>query len=155
LLLLCNALQGQDTIKQHKGNGLFLVESGLAVTSLAGLSVAWYNTETEPFHAFNDAREWLLLDKIGHATTAYQLVRVNSQILQWGGMAEIKALKRSAVLAFGYLTIIEVFDGFSPGYGASFSDLGTNVLGVGVGYLQHRMGLMDHFTLKFAVKKTK
>jgi hypothetical protein len=42
--------------------------------TLGGLYVAWYSQyDQESFHFFDDSKEWLQMDKVGHSATAYQI----------------------------------------------------------------------------------
>ncbi len=149
------AAQDQDTLKLSKWDKQILIgESALGAGTLLGLSSAWYNGNSSHFHAFNDASEWLQLDKVGHFTTSYQIVRINSQILTWSGIPERKALNYSLLQTLAYMTTIEVLDGFDPTYGASFSDLGANSAGALLAYFQLKSKRAQAFTFKYSYRES-
>ncbi len=151
-----NLTAQQDTSNLPSwGDKLFYAETGAAAASLIGLSAIWYNEPSNGFHGFNDAGEWLQMDKVGHLVTAYSIVKINSSLLHRGGMDVTKAWNRSAVLAFTYMLGIEILDGFSPSYGASASDLLANSAGIGLAYLQYRTRTNNDFTLKFNYRMSK
>lgn len=94
------------------------------------------------------------MDKAGHFVTAYHLTRINSSFLERNGFPRNKALAYSSFIMMGYMTGIEILDGFSPQYGASFSDLGANSLGLLCYYLQSRSNSLDMFTFKFSFQRS-
>ncbi len=146
---------GQDSlvVSKPKGNNVvWLAETGLTAGSLALLTKVWYTEPKNEFHAFNDANEWLQMDKVGHGVASYQILRINSQLLEWSGIEQHKAVSKSFWLGMGYMTAIEVLDGFSPTYGASFTDLGANYAGALLYLLQYKTNSLDCFTLKYGFK---
>ncbi len=94
------------------------------------------------------------MDKVGHFTTSYQILRVNSQILNWAGHTREKAIKYSFIQAVSYMTMVEVLDGFSPEYGASFYDLAANTAGSLLFYIQHKTNTVDYFTFKYSYQNS-
>jgi uncharacterized protein YfiM (DUF2279 family) len=98
--------------------------------SLALLSNAWYKDyDQTPFHSFDDSQEWLQMDKVGHFTTTYYLGRIGIDMMEWSGVDKKKAVWYGAAGSFLYMTGIEVLDGFSGGWGFSWSDMTANTLG--------------------------
>jgi len=52
--------------------------------SLIILSNTWYkNYPHSSFHTFNDAGEWLQVDKFGHGWTAYNTGRLSAAMWRW------------------------------------------------------------------------
>jgi hypothetical protein len=91
-------------------------------------SMAWYSDQmVQPFHFFNDLPEWKQLDKLGHAFCAFHVCAIASRLLCWGGLKHSIAI--GTAVGFLIVSSIEVFDGFSIGYGASLFDLMANALG--------------------------
>lgn len=100
--------------------------------SMAVLSQAWYSQNpSQSFHWFNDAAEWKQVDKCGHFYSAFQLSSIGSRSLQWANMPRTKSDRIAAITSFAVMSSIEVFDGFSAGYGASATDLLANAVGAG------------------------
>lgn len=90
----------------------------------------WYRDyPRSSFHFFNDNDEWLQIDKVGHAVTAFYIGKVGIDLLKWSGVKRKKAIWYGGSLGFIFLTAIEILDGFSAEWGASTGDLAANLLG--------------------------
>lgn len=101
--------------------------------SLALLSGAWYNNYNQTsFHSFDDFPEWLQMDKAGHFITSWYLGRIGIDMMAWSGLEKKKAILFGTAGSFLYLTGIEMLDGFSDGWGFSWSDFSANALGTGL-----------------------
>ena len=97
---------------------------------LYGLHTLWYkNNAQTSFRFFNDNQEWLQMDKLGHFFTTFQLSRLGRDALQKSPLSEKKALFYGSFVGAFLLTPIEIFDGFSAGYGASWGDEIANLSG--------------------------
>ncbi|MBI4931667.1 MAG: DUF2279 domain-containing protein [Bacteroidetes bacterium] len=100
--------------------------------SLALLSSAWYkNYNQTSFHFFDDSKEWLQMDKAGHFVTSWYLGRMGIDMMQWSGANNKKSILYGCAGSFLYLTGLEMLDGFSDGWGFSWSDFSANTLGTG------------------------
>lgn len=98
--------------------------------SLLLLDKAWYREfERTSFHTFNDSREWLQVDKAGHAWTAYQLSRGATALWANAGLAPRSSVLWGSVSGFSYLTVIELLDAHSARWGWSWADIGANAGG--------------------------
>jgi hypothetical protein len=64
---------------------------------------------------------------------------MGSQMLRWCSLPARKSDKIGALTGFVMMSSIEIFDGFSQGYGASATDLLANACGTGF-YLGQRLG---------------
>jgi hypothetical protein len=94
------------------------------------LGTVWYaNSLTPRFRWFNDNREWLQLDKLGHAYGAYLECRVVHAGLLWAGVRPGARLLWGSLAGFLLQSPIEVLDGFSDEWGASWGDLAANATG--------------------------
>ncbi len=145
---------GKDSINYKTRQKIFWYSSATAYTGLSiGLYHAWYKNYFGPkFHFFNDNNEWLQIDKVGHFYTTYQLSQGMYQSLKWAGLNNNKSLLYSSLISFGYMSTIEVFDGFSDSWGASVGDISANVMGVGMFLLnQHRQSFVQ---VKFSYHPT-
>lgn len=95
-----------------------------------GLNELWYKDfPKSSFHTFNDSREWLQMDKIGHATTAYYVGRLGMRVMDWTGMKRNNAVILGGSLGSIFLTSIEIYDGYSSAWGFSYSDMLANAFG--------------------------
>ena len=122
-----------DTLNLQRNNAVIISEAALAGITLIGLNQLWYSDfERGKFRAVNDNSEWLQLDKLGHVYSAYQLGRFGANILNWSGVEKKDQLIYGATLGLGFLTAVEVFDGFSEEWGFSWGDMVSNVAGTGL-----------------------
>lgn len=137
LLFFCSLFQfsivkcQQDTA--IKRNRLLLV-SGSTIAAYSGtmfiLNQLWYSKYSHSsFHFFNDSQEWLQMDKVGHSFSAYYLNNIITNEFLWTGMKRNRSVLWGSGIAFAAMTGIEVFDGFSSKWGASWTDLAANLSG--------------------------
>lgn len=100
---------------------------------MVGLYSAWYKDYPRTgFHSFDDSREWLQVDKVGHLYSSYIASRGSMELWRWTGIDRKKRIWIGGMSGAAYLTVIEVLDGFSEKWGWSWSDFATNILGSGV-----------------------
>ncbi len=104
--------------------------TGLYAVSMAGLYQLWYKDyELEGFHFFNDNNEWLQIDKGGHIINTYWSGKMGYDVCRWAGMSNKKSTWMGGNLGYVFLASIEVFDGFSSGWGFSTGDIVANTIG--------------------------
>ena len=124
-----------DSIALFKKRKVVLVSSavGTAAIGSTALYFAWYKDyTTNKFHVFNDAPEWLQMDKVGHAMTNYQISNAGYHTLKWAGYSDNKSIAVAGITSLTYMSIIEVMDGYSDGWGFSWTDMGANAAGVAI-----------------------
>ncbi|HMG14513.1 MAG TPA: DUF2279 domain-containing protein, partial [Saprospiraceae bacterium] len=93
----------------------------------------WYKQyPREAFHFFNDSKEWLGMDKAGHLVSSYAECRYLYEGAKWTGMKENTAVWTGVGVASAFHLSVEVLDGFSSKWGFSISDVGANLMGVGL-----------------------
>lgn len=121
----------QDSVHHNRKLKNFLIISGIAYgATLTSLSEVWYkNQEKQSFQLFDDSREWQQMDKAGHFYSAFHLSQVSSHFLHNAGVPAKKSSLYGSIIGTALLLPIEIFDGFSSAYGASWSDLAANTLG--------------------------
>lgn len=132
IFLSSNAQAQTDTLKrtQKRLNTLLVVEGGIYAGTVIGLNQIWYKDfEREHFHFFNDDKEWLQMDKVGHAFSAYYLGLVGMEAYKWAGVNKTKQIWLGGSLGFVFLSSIELLDGFSSGWGFSPGDMIANTSG--------------------------
>ena len=101
--------------------------------SLLILERAWYaNYPRRSFHVFNDNREWMQVDKIGHAWSAYNAGRGTAALWRWAGLPKKKAALVGGLSSTIYLTVIEFLDAHSVEWGWSWGDMVANITGSGL-----------------------
>lgn len=122
--------QPADSIDHKKLNRLIIGATAGYTLSMVGLNEIWYSKyEKQSFRFFDDSKEWYQMDKLGHFYGAYQISEVSSSALRKTGIPKRKAQKIGALASFAMISTIEIFDGYSSGYGASVSDLAANAAG--------------------------
>lgn len=90
----------------------------------------WYKDYPKTsFHTFNDSKEWLQMDKMGHVWAAYNASRASAAMWRWAGVSPNKSAWIGGMSSVAYLTVIEVLDGHSAKWGWSWSDMAANFLG--------------------------
>ncbi len=116
--------------EKQKLNTLLIGGGALYAGSLATLYNLWYKDFPQSrFHIFNDNNEWLQMDKICHATNSYYMGNLGYNTLLWAGLEKKKSIWYGGFVGSFYLTVIEVLDGFSAGWGFSPGDMAANLSG--------------------------
>jgi hypothetical protein len=95
------------------------------------------------------------MDKLGHVYSTYHLGRVGAEMLQWSGASQKEQLIYGSTLGLGFLTVVEVFDGFSQEWGASSGDIIANVTGTALYVSQELLWKEQRITPKFSFHQTK
>jgi hypothetical protein len=144
--------QGKDSLFVRKG----LTHAGLtssAVGSLVALNQVWYAPyATEKFHFFNDAGQWMQMDKLGHAFTGYLITNELNRVHYWAARKCQPWV--GAVYAMSYLSALELMDGFSSGWGFSGSDMLANGVGVGLAFSQDYFFKRQLILAKFSFSRS-
>ncbi|MCH4553017.1 DUF2279 domain-containing protein [Aestuariibaculum lutulentum] len=144
-----------DTLNTSRRNAVVISEASLAGITLVGLNQLWYaDYEHSKFHTINDNKEWLQMDKMGHAFTAYQMGKLGADLLNWSGASEKDQLIYGSTLGFGFLTAVEVLDGFSEEWGFSWGDIIANASGTGLYVGQQLLWNEQRILLKFSYHET-
>jgi uncharacterized protein YfiM (DUF2279 family) len=147
LITTFNVSFAQDTLNVKRLKTVVATEAVVYSVSMIGLYQLWYKNEpTSPFHLFNDNQQWLYMDKIGHAMTSYYVGKVGYEALSWSGVTEKKAIWYGGTLGLAFLTSVEVFDGYSSGWGFSTGDMAANVLGSGL-FIGQQLGWKEQRVL--------
>ncbi|PTB97471.1 DUF2279 domain-containing protein [Marivirga lumbricoides] len=124
------SLHGQDSLNRRMLKKLILTETVVYTGTMVGLGFIWYGSgERQPFTFFNDNNQWLQMDKAGHAFTAYHISNTNAILFQKAGVSKKKALLWSGIASTSMMLPIEILDGFSADYGASWGDFVANSIG--------------------------
>lgn len=148
-------LAPSDTLHKPRRNAVVISEVALGGLTLVALNQMWYaDYPKSNFHTINDTNEWLLMDKFGHAFSAYQLGRVGANVLNWSGVSKKDQLIFGGTLGFTFLTAVEVFDGFSKEWGFSWADIGANALGSGLFIGQELLWNEQRINLKYSFHTT-
>jgi hypothetical protein len=148
-------LTPSDSLNTKRKRAVVITEATLASLSLIGLNQLWYKDyERSSFKVVDDSNEWLQMDKFGHAFSAYQIGRLTGSSLRWAGASQRDQVLYGAAFGLGFLTAVEVMDGFSEEWGFSWSDMAANVLGTGLYASQELLWQEQRLLLKYSFHRT-
>ena len=120
----------QYNFNKNRVRGVAITNAVGYSAAMVGLYAAWYKDYPQSrFHSFNDDGEWLQIDKIGHAYSAYAESRASMELWRWTGISRKKRILLGGFSGAAYQTVIETLDGFSAEWGWSWGDFGANILG--------------------------
>jgi len=144
-------LPPSDQFRPDRLKKVVWTESAVFVLTSVGLYFLWYKKFPKSrFHLLNDNREWLQMDKLGHATTAYNISVMQHDLLRWSGVNQNKAILSSAFTSLAFLSIVEVMDGFSRDWGFSGGDMLANISGAALFAAQQHAWGQQRVGLKFS-----
>ena len=155
MLIIKDPFPSSDTIimifNKNKFIGVISGESVIGIGSMIGLNSVWYKDfPRTSFHFFDDSREWLQMDKAGHVVTSCYIGIIGTKMLRWSGVKEKKAIWFGGALGFAYQSGLEILDGFSSGWGFSWSDVAANAGGSLLCIAQELLWKEQRITLKFS-----
>lgn len=134
---------------------VFSSQGALVVGSLIYLQSAWYSDfRSGDFHIIDDSGQWLQMDKIGHVATVNILSNINYKAYRWAGYDNKQATWMGVGISWGYLVAVEVMDGFSEGWGFSWSDMAANTIGGAIFAAQQLTWEDQRMIIKFSYHPT-
>lgn len=140
-----------DTLNKKALKRLIVAESVVYASSMTSLYFVWYKNQFQGgFKFFDDSKEWLGMDKVGHAITTAYLCETSSFLYQSTGLDRKKSLVAGTLQGFLFQTSLEVFDGFSTGYGFSWTDMAANTGGTALFIAQELAWKEQRMRLKFS-----
>ena len=144
-----------DSLIKKRRNTVIISESIGTISSLTLLNEVWYkNYSTGKFHFFNDGKEWMQVDKIGHAMVSYYVGIAGIEALKWSGAKKNKATIWGGSLGLLYLTGVEMLDGYSDKWGFSSYDMLANTSGTLMAVGQSLVWDEQRVKLKFSTHQT-
>ena len=148
-------LKPSDSLNKSRRNAVLISEVSLATTALIGLDQLWYaDYPRSKFKTLDDSGEWLQMDKLGHVFSSYQLGRLGANTLNWAGVSKKNQIIYGSTLGLGFLTAVEVMDGFSEEWGFSWTDMAANTLGSGLFVGQELLWKEQRIHLKYSFHQT-
>lgn len=119
--------------------------------AMIGLYSAWYKDYPQTnFHFFNDNAEWLQVDKVGHAWSAYMEGRTAIELWKWAGLTRKQQIWIGGLSGTAYQTAIETLDGFCSEWGWSWGDFTANIVGSGMVIAQELMWDEQRISFKWS-----
>lgn len=140
--------QNQEFKRQEKVLSAF---GATYLMSTIGFHQLWYkNYERSAFHFFNDDNQWLQMDKVGHAYSAYTLSKYSAKVLDWSGFDKNKSTLYASAFSLTFLTTIELMDAHSKRWGFSWGDMIANGSGISLFFLQELLYQKQIVSLKYS-----
>ena len=144
-----------DTIYKNRLRTTLITSGALYGATMTTLWFLWYaDYPHSGFHWINDNSNWLQIDKAGHATTVYVSSEYMFNALRWSGVSNTEATLYGALAGWGFLTTVEIMDGFSEEWGASWGDVIANTAGAGLFVSQQLLWKEQRIRLKFSYSPT-
>lgn len=148
-------LKPSDSLNSNRKTAVYITEAAALGATLIGLNQIWYKDyDKSKFHFIIDNDDWLQIDKLGHLYSSYHLGRIGAEALQWSGASKKEQLIYGSTIGLGFLTVVEVFDGYSSEWGASSGDIIANVSGTALYVSQELLWNEQRITPKFSYHKT-
>lgn len=142
-------LQHADTLNKKRFRTSVALGTVIYSATSYGLYHAWYKDfELGKFRTFNDAGEWLQMDKLGHLITTYSEARWLYDGARWTGLDKKRSLWLAGAIATGLQGTVEVMDGFSEKWGFSWYDIAYNTLGMATFVTQEAIWEDQRITIK-------
>jgi uncharacterized protein YfiM (DUF2279 family) len=155
LLFSFNSFSQQDTIIPKRLK--MVVSTGVIGYGgmMTGLYALWYkDVPSSSFHQFNDNKQWLQMDKIGHGVSSYYAGMVGYNALRWSGVSKNKSIWLGGTLGLFFLTSVEIYDGYSSEWGFSWGDVAFNTIGTTSFISQQLLWNEQRILLKYSYHKS-
>ncbi len=141
-----------DHINKKRLTGVTVGTVGVYSAFMAIVGVEWYGKQPNgKFHWFSDEKEWNQIDKAGHFFVPYFTTTFTYNMLRWSGMKNTPAALTAGAFGFLSLAAIEIPDGMSNKYGASWSDLVFNFGGAALATTQYLIWKEQRITIKYSL----
>ncbi len=144
-----------DTLNTKRRNTVIITETALSIGTLVALDKLWYSGYSRSnFHFINDNNQWKQLDKMGHVMTSYYFGKIGMDVLDWSGVSKKNQIIYGATFGFSFLTAVEILDGFSTKWGASWGDIAANASGTGLLIGQELVWKEQRILLKYSFSQS-
>lgn len=153
--LFCSVGKSQsffpDSLHKKSLRRLIFAESVTYTGAMTSLYLVWYkNQMSSSFRFFDDSKEWMGMDKAGHVLTTAYLCESSTLLYRSTGLNQKKSLLIGTTQGFLFQASLEIFDGFSNGYGFSWADMSANTVGAGLFLAQELSWQEQRIRLKFS-----
>ena len=136
---------------KRKVIGLAAFQTAAFTSATIALNNAWYkNYPREKFHFFNDMKEWMQMDKIGHIYSSYAEGQASMEMWRWTGIERKKRIWIGGLSGLAYQSMLEILDAHSSQWGFSWGDMSANILGSGMLIAQELAWDEQKFRLKWS-----
>ena len=90
------------------------------------------------------------MDKVGHATTAYNISAFQYNLMRWSGVKKSSSILIAGATGLAYMSMIEIFDGFSSQWGFSKGDMLANIAGTAIFVAQQSTWQQQRIQMQFS-----
>lgn len=153
-----NSYSTREYLSYNSDSDVNWMRTGISSSIILGSNAAlwihydknWYRNTQIKFHFKDDWYDYNLnMDKVGHVFGGMFLTQNYYKLFRWSDFSHSQAIWLSAGLTFAQLLQIEVFDAYDKYFGASWSDLGANTLGIiyGIAQLNYKSANMINLKL--------
>ncbi len=144
-----------DSLNKSRRNAAVIAVGSATAITYASLGSTWYSDYPRAdFHFVNDNIQWLQMDKAGHVYASYHLGRFGTEILDWSGVGKRDQLLYGAGFGFAFISAIEILDGYSAKWGASWGDIAANAGGTALFVSQELLWKEQRIVPKFSFHTT-
>lgn len=154
---LSNSKLGLNDSIHNKGK-LFLssaITISASSSSLLILQNVWYKDYPQSkFHFFDDGKNWMQMDKMGHGFSSYYMAKSVSAGFAKTGIDK-KSVWVGAGTSFLYQGTLELMDGKSSAWGFSWYDITANATGASIFLLEKLVFKKQYLIPKFSFTPSK
>lgn len=123
--------------------------------SMAALHQLWFkDCPWIGIRTINDNVDWLQMDKLGHATTAYHISLVGNESMRLAGLDPKWSALYGGGLSLLFMTSIEIMDAGHEGWGFSWGDMIADVGGMALFTVQQLFWDEQRISLKYSFHPT-
>ena len=105
-------------------------------------------------HTINDNGDWLQMDKLCHATTAYHISLIGNESMRLTGLTSKQSALYGSALSLLFMTSIEVMDAGHKDWGFSWGDMVADVSGSALYTTQQLLWGEQRISLKYSFHPT-
>lgn len=144
----------ENYFNKNRFKAVSAIHAASYTATLLILSQTWYKEHPRSsFQFFDDSKEWLQVDKVGHSWTTYNLAKYSKSLWIWSGVEDKKATWLGGISGLGYQTILEILDAHSAEWGWSWTDMAANVAGAVLFTSQEFAWKQQKIHLKFSTHR--
>ena len=149
------AQQPNDSIALRNAKIVAGSEAVVYAGSMVGLHQLWFkDCPWVGIHTINDNGDWLQMDKLGHATTAYHISLVGDESMRLVGLGSKQSALYGGAFSLLYMTSIEIMDAGHKDWGFSWGDMIADASGITLYTAQQLLWDEQRISLKYSFHPT-
>ena len=130
-------------------------EAAVYLGSMVALHQLWFkDCPWVGIHTINDNGDWLQMDKLGHATTAYHISLLGDESMRLAGLGPKQSALYGGGLSLLFMTSIEIMDAGHEGWGFSWGDMAADASGIALYTAQQLLWDEQRISLKYSFHPT-